>query len=141
MGRDECEECRRDQEAADDANDHGDVGAGGDRRQCASDGGSGRRRDHAIGLPSRKVSFEALPVKPVKHISDSPAHVHRARTHAIFGRAPSRSDWSRTMHGRFIRQAIHVIVLVVSKSIRFLDMQKIGTQLALRATGAGELLP
>ena len=73
VGRDECEECRRDQEAADDADDHGDVGAGSERRKCAPDGGRGRRRDHAIGLPSRKVSFEALPVKPVEHGQESPA--------------------------------------------------------------------
>ena len=70
VGRDEREERRRDQEAADDAHDHGDVGAGSERRQCAPDGGRGRGRDHAIGLPSCKVSFEALPVKPVEHCQE-----------------------------------------------------------------------
>ncbi len=34
---------------------------------CDADGGDGDRRDHAIGFPSFKIGFKALPIGPVKH--------------------------------------------------------------------------
>ena len=74
MRRDERQERRGDQEAADDGHHHRDVDAGSERRKCDADGGDSRRRDHAIGFPSRKISFEALPIGPVKHHGGLAAH-------------------------------------------------------------------
>ena len=53
MRRDERQERRGDQEAADDGDHNRDVDAGRERRECDADGGDNRRRDHAIGFPSR----------------------------------------------------------------------------------------
>jgi hypothetical protein len=62
MGRDESQERSRDQKAADDGDHDSDVDAGRERRKCNADGGQRRRRNHAIGFPSRKISFEALTI-------------------------------------------------------------------------------
>ncbi|MHC2394783.1 hypothetical protein ACVIHB_009639 [Bradyrhizobium liaoningense] len=65
--RHEGEERGRDQQAADDGDDHGDVDGGRKRRQRMANGGGRRRRNHAVGLPSRQIGFEALPVGFVEH--------------------------------------------------------------------------
>ena len=63
MGSDESEEGSRDQQAADDGYDHRDVDAGSAWRKRSANGGEGRRRDHAIGLPLRKISFKTLAIR------------------------------------------------------------------------------
>ncbi|MEY9477197.1 hypothetical protein ABH981_001410 [Bradyrhizobium ottawaense] len=65
--RHEGEECSRDQQTADDADDHGNVDARRQRRQRITDRGSRRRRNHAIGLPLRKISLEAVAVGLFEH--------------------------------------------------------------------------
>ena len=70
MRRDECQKRRGDQKTADDGDHHRDVDAGSKRWKCDADGRGDRRRDHAIGFPSLKISFEALPIGSVKHHPD-----------------------------------------------------------------------
>jgi hypothetical protein len=67
MRRDERQERRGDQKAADDGHHHRNVDAGSERWKCDAEGGASRRRDHAVGFPSRKIGFEALPIGSVKH--------------------------------------------------------------------------
>jgi len=75
MGSDEGQKPSRDQQTADDGYRHRNVDTGSEWRKRNADGGEGRRRNHAIGLPLRKISFEALPIGSVKHHRDSPARV------------------------------------------------------------------
>ena len=67
MGSDESEERGRDQKAADDGHDHRDVDFGSEWRKRVADGGDDRRRDDAIGFPSRKISFKTLSIGSVEH--------------------------------------------------------------------------
>ena len=73
MGGNEGQERSRNQQAADNGDHHGECDAGSERRKRRADGGEDRRRDHAIGLPSRKIGFEALPIGLVKHDRNSPS--------------------------------------------------------------------
>jgi hypothetical protein len=74
MRRDERQKRRGDQKTVDDGDHHRDVDAGSERRKRDADGSGDRRRDHAIGFPSSKIGFEALPIGSVKHHPDLSAH-------------------------------------------------------------------
>jgi len=93
-GSNERQERGRDQETADDGYHHSDVDAGSERRKCNADGGEGCRRDHAIRLPSRKVSFEALPVGSVEHHGDLSA---RKPAGGVKVAQAARDIWARRL--------------------------------------------
>jgi hypothetical protein len=88
MRCDERQERRGDQKAADDGDHHRDVDARSERRKCDTDGGDNRRRDYAVSFPSRKISFEALPIGSVKH-------------HAGLSARPSRDDVNANQATRY----------------------------------------
>jgi hypothetical protein len=116
MGSDESEERGRDQNAADDGHDHRDVDLGSEWWKRTADGGEDRRRDHAIGLPSRKVSFKTLAIGSVEHRRASPAggveRVMAARPRqqagveladiAAYSRTPTSTLRAKTLHLRWV---------------------------------------
>jgi hypothetical protein len=69
--RNKGEERGRDQKTADDRHHHGDVDPGRKWRKHAADAADDRGRNHAIGLPPRKISLKALTIGPLKHCRGS----------------------------------------------------------------------
>src|SRR5450756_2895084 len=78
------------QQPADDCNDDRDGDAGNERPKRPADGSDDLRRDHAIGLPLRKISLEALPIGSVKHHRASPVPVPAVASREVRRRAISR---------------------------------------------------
>lgn len=67
VGGDEGEESSGDQQPADDRDHGGDGDAFGRRPQRAADGLGGGRRDHAFGLPARKIGVQPPPIGTFGH--------------------------------------------------------------------------